>query len=343
MYLFEKSNRQNVTSSLLVFGHNIEIFTHHTEDDFELKHPSRDILLSNGALETKQPLPILNALFREFFEVLNNNYDDLAPSVELNISLLHTILKNAYTSLDIDYHRAFIIPDQNEYLLDEQLNLKHFYLNPLTEILMLIQYTLRLSPGERIINTKLTNLFFSHSWFYERKYHVYKDLALEAYNKRLNQSIPRVEPVNKIFQAAFVKEDIPMPAMKAYSPISYAWFELYFAQISGMANGLCTFCGTVFTLHKKSGNALNKSTCGSKSCRNALRKQRQALKDPEEVKAKSNLRQKKHRALQYNDEGKLDVEKFAVRNKISVKVVKDWIAEEKEENERKQKDKKKNK
>jgi hypothetical protein len=361
---------QNVTHTLLAFGNNIEIFqfpvrpTNNIVPEItEIKRlnqrgipeqePFREMEISAGAAEQKKPLPIVNALSKEFFKELRKDAKELLPGNPKEDEIALSIIKEAYESIGIDYDQAFLGMSQASYLHNKKMKFRKGELSLIREIIGLIDYATTIGPGEPHINNEFSALKIKHDHFFEKKYGESYSYNSDALMFRLGNAtgIPThiVATTTDTGEERkwFMRKDlIAIQAAYTDNPLGYAWLELHFSEILNVKFNICTYCGETFSLQRKRGNGLNKSICGKEICKKELRRQndeKNRLINPETIR--ENDKKRKHKSLAYKEivtDKKTTIAEFSRRFKYPSNEVESWINERKiREKQREAKKKKK--
>lgn len=321
-------NRQNVTN-LLAFTTDVEIFEHYRFGVID-----SPIKLSKGSSEISKPLPIINSLAVNFFDRLNNDPELLLPNSSSDENIIVDLIKEAFESLGIDYSWVFLrtYSDNKDYLLSRRINPNTSTYSLTHELIELFYLCWNYTNGDRAINWNFHELRERHIMEYESKYKKEARSPFPLYEYRLSEAptipakIEEEEDTEKVIKD-FTIELSPIIVGCPENPLSSAWFELYCAINLGGKYSLCTFCGKTFSLYKKRGNGLNKSTC-SDNCNRELQKQRNKLyriHNPEEVREKERLRQIKKRAIDAIESGKYSVEDYAKARNLDPHEIRVWI------------------
>lgn len=291
----------------LIFGKDIEVFCDYiaeeTEEEVDYWRDQEDIILSKGALEIKRPLPILNALSKNFIKTFRENKVAFTEEHNPDKNMIPIILKQTIKDLKFQSSHTnedyWINPKSitaEEYLFQNDIKDNEVVEFPLTfEIIQLITYaTLHYKgAGTRSRQQDFSDLINEYS-----DYLLYLSREINNPGYLFSQRIKELtfRPVS------IATDDMPNeePAKFMFATegkagiLSLAWAELYFAKTFDMPISVCTYCGKIYSITKNP----KKSTCDNDSCKKEQRKERDQqnrLTNPEDEREKDRIRQQRLR------------------------------------------------
>lgn len=310
---------QNVTAKH-VFGKNIEAFFDYVEDkskepvydekNKKLKqiYRTKQITLSKGSEETETPLPIINALSKNFLKVIYNNPDALDLKNNPDYTWLPDVFKQTIKDLNLDeshcneenwiYPKRLNNKDQlKTYGFQDDIDANGYIYRITDEILTLIHATSTFYKRSKLYSYKKFYKNFlkclnidqvsAPLYFMEQRFKELDFVPVLTYgadeNYPMDRNYSQLEKPTHSF-GAFPKAGL----------LSMAWMELYLAGVYEMSVSACLCCGTVY----RQTNNYAKNTCGSLDCEREIRKEKYAetmKKNPENEIKDRNKRAQKHR------------------------------------------------
>jgi hypothetical protein len=321
---------QDVTGCL-VFGKDFEVFFDYEPCDIEtilktgevfVKEIRDEIILSKGASETSHPLPIVSALAKNFISEFQNNPEALKRENNPDQQVIPALLRKTIDDLKINPSHSrephWHFPGM---ITDERIAF------PLTlELIDLIIVSNLFFKGDRMTSAQPDFINFLDEYKDYLFYLSNMDSPTYIMNERLKQAdlLPVALKPNNMFN----EEPKCTFAIRSNAGLlSLAWAELYFAKIHEVPFSICTYCGDVYLLNKKTqrrkdkdndktkstmlSKTINKSSCDK--CKNVMRKNRRE-KD-------LNVEREKERIRKQNSRDKQKVKEFVLQGKKAEEIL----------------------